>query len=564
MAATANNPLPVDSEVPLQEETLWQRFLDWVRTELVWYAGSFSFHLLALSVLLLLPNVGQQDNLDDNPVLVSKADEEVAKKEEEWKFNKPDIGEIDDAQPEKLIVDPTLQPPPQEDQKAESNDNSPVFERKGHGDPNGVKGLGPSDGAMAFGHGPKLIGPGDMGPVLGRPDGTGPGGLGRGDRRAKVGRRGGNPHTEAAVNAALVWLANHQFYDGHWSLQHYVDNCKDKSCSGTGEVPADAGATAMGLLPFLATGETHLAKGPYKEHIRRGIDWLIRNQQPDGNLAKGAVQMMYSHGLATIALSEAYGLSGDRRVGMAAQGAVNFILNAQNTADGGWRYNPKDPGDTSVVGWQLMALKSAHMAGLNVGGSVFSGTSKWLDSVAVHDGAEYAYQPGNPSSNTMTSVGLLCRQYLGAKRDSPMLTGGMSYLLNHLPDEGFPNVYYWYYATQVMHNMSGYEWDTWNRKIRELLVHSQVRGVDQCANGSWAPEKDAWGRHGGRLMTTSLSCLTLEVYYRYLPLFKPETSGGEGAAVAAAPAHGAGARPGKATKTPAAKKAVSDTIDLGL
>ncbi len=85
-----------------------------------------------------------------------------------------------------------------------------------------------------------------------------------------------------------------------------------------------------------------------------------------------------------------------------------------------------------------------------------------------------------------------------------------------------PNVYYWYYATQVMHNMSGYEWDTWNRKMRDLLVHTQVRNVDQCANGSWAPEKDAWGRHGGRVMQTSLSCLTLEIYYRYLPLFKAD------------------------------------------
>ena len=70
-----------------------------------------------------------------------------------------------------------------------------------------------------------------------------------------------------------------------------------------------------------------------------------------------------------------------------------------------------------------------------------------------------------------------------------MLTGGMAYLMNHLPDEGFPNIYYWYYATQVMHNMSGYEWDTWNRKMRDLLVRTQVRNVDQCANGSWSPER---------------------------------------------------------------------------
>ena len=207
--------------------------------------------------------------------------------------------------------------------------------------------------------------------------------------------------------------------------------------------------------------------------------------------------------------------------------AVDFILNAQNEADGGWRYNPKDPGDTSVVGWQLMALKSAHMASLNVGGSVFSGTSKWLDSVAVNNGTEYAYQPGQGSAPSMTSVGLLCRQYLGAKRDNPMLTGGTAYLMKNLPEEGFPNVYYWYYATQVMHNMSGYEWDAWNRKMRDILVRTQVRDVNSCANGSWAPEKDAWAKHGGRVMSTSLSTLTLEIYYRYLPLFKADTGGGD-------------------------------------
>ena len=253
---------------------------------------------------------------------------------------------------------------------------------------------------------------------------------------------------------------------------------------------------------------------------------------------------MYSHGLATIALSEAYGLSGDKQVGVAAQEAVSFILNAQNAADGGWRYFPKEPGDTSVVGWQLMALKSAHMAGLDVGGSVFSATSHWLDSVAVHDGTEYAYQPGQGASNTMTSVGLLCRQYLGAKRNDPMLSGGTSYLLNHLPDGDFSNIYYWYYATQVMHNMSGSEWETWNRKMWDLLTHSQIRNVDECANGSWAPEKDPWGRRGGRVMQTAFSALTLEIYYRYLPLFKVETGSDERDAAAA---QGTTAKSGKAS-----------------
>jgi hypothetical protein len=353
--------------------------------------------------------------------------------------------------------------------------------------------------------------------------------------------------TERCVTAALVWLANHQAADGSWSLKDYNRRCFDNTCTGQSTISSDAGATALGLLPFLAAGQTHKSKGPYKEYIRKGVEWLIRHQQPDGNLAKGSTQMMYGHGLATIALSETYGLSGDKQVGMAAQGAVNFILNAQNTADGGWRYNPKDPGDTSVLGWQLTALKSAKVAGLNVGGAVFSGASRYLDSVAVNDGAEYGYQPGVGSSNTMTAVGLLGRQYLGVKRDSPMLTGGVKYLMNNLPDENFPNIYYWYYATQVMHNMSGFEWDTWNKKIRDILSRTQIRDTNSCANGSWDPAKDAWGKLGGRVMATSLSTLTVETYSSRNPwIFNLDSANGNSVSDGVAKPKGNGdGKPGK-------------------
>jgi hypothetical protein len=335
---------------------------------------------------------------------------------------------------------------------------------------------------------------------------------------------GGTKHTERAVPAALLWLAHHQAADGSWSMHDYTKQCKDKTCTGQSDISSDAGATALGLLPFLAAGQTHKAKGPYQQVVLRGLEWLMQHQQQDGNLGKGSSQMMYGHGLATIALSEDYGMTGDLDARAAAQAAVDFILKSQNPKDGGWRYNPRDPGDTCVLGWQLTALKSAHLAGLDVGGDVFAKASKFLDSVSIRNGAEYGYQPGMVSSPTMTAVGLLGRQYLGAKHDNPMLTGGAAYLMKRLPNAEQPNIYYWYYGTQVMHNMGGNEWDTWWRKIRDNLVRTHVRDVTSCAYGSWDPAKDAWGKRGGRLMETSLSTLTLEVYYRYLPLFKPEAS----------------------------------------
>ena len=238
----------------------------------------------------------------------------------------------------------------------------------------------------------------------------------------------------------------------------------------------------MGLLPFLGAGQTHKTKGPYRRNIEQGLIWLVRHQERDGNLAKGCTRPpMYSHGLATIALCEAYGLSGDRNVGTGRPAAVNFIIAAQNKNDGGWRYNPGDPGDTSVVGWQIMALKSAQMAGLNVGGSGGSGSifelaGKWLDLVKTgpYD-SQFQYQPGSGATPTMTAVGLLCRQYLHAKRDDPMMIDGVKYLMNNMPDVKMHNVYYWYYATQVLHNYSGYEWDTWNRAMRKLLISTQSK-----------------------------------------------------------------------------------------
>ena len=351
-----------------------------------------------------------------------------------------------------LDVDPTLEKPGHEAQEAEYNDDSKVFEHKGGGTANGSKDAGASGGggAMAFGPGPKVAGALGIGMGLGTGknygsggDGKGFGGRGSGSREGNVGHRwrhqthrtGGDRRPGLAGQSPGLPTAI-------GACKTYAQQCKPgtRPAPAPGDIPADAGATAMGLLPFLAAGQTHKSKGPYKDTVYKGIAWLIRNQQPDGNLAKGAQQMMYSHGLATIALCEAYGLTGDKEVGHAAQGAVNFILNAQNAADGGWRYNPGDPGDTSVVGWQLMALKSAHMAGLDVGGRVAgrpspAPASGWIRSPYTM-APSIPTSPAEPPSNTMTSVGLLCRQYLGAKRDNPMLTGGMAYLMNHLPDEG--------------------------------------------------------------------------------------------------------------------------------
>ena len=294
--------------------------------------------------------------------------------------------------------------------------------------------------------------------------------------------------------------------------------------------PARAPARSGPMRPPRRWGQTQMAKGPYQRKIAAGIQWLIAHQEPDGDLSAGGPQM-YSQGLAAIALCEAYGMTRDSRVGGPAQAAIRFIQSGQNV-QGGWRYiHGCDDCDTSVYGWEMMALKSALMAGLHVDPITLEAGRKYLALASARDAGRsdseelgmFSCTPGGGPTSCMSSVGLLICQYMGESRTSPVITGGVQYLMANLPGKAQRNIYYWYYATQVMHNLCDSDWDTWNRKIRRILVESQCK--TGCASGSWdplLPDKDAWGGAGGRLMVTSLSALTLEVYYRYLPLYQLE------------------------------------------
>jgi hypothetical protein len=277
----------------------------------------------------------------------------------------------------------------------------------------------------------------------------------------------------------------------------------------------------------LAAGQTHETKGPYRKNVYNGLFWLMRNQKRWGDLSGGEKPedaRMYAHGLATIALCEAYGMTRSKVIGNSAQAAVNFIQSAQHPGTGGWRYTPGQQGDTSVLGWQLTALKSAELAGLNVNARTFDGARRWLKSVAKGEkGGQFAYTPEVSATPSMTAVGTFCSLLLGSKPDDPAIAEGVKVLAANPPSLNPRNAYYVYYATHVMHRMDDAARNQWNRQLRDILCKSQVQ--EGCAAGSWdpdKPEKDAWGEAGGRLYTTSLSALALESHYRYLLINKPE------------------------------------------
>ena len=363
-----------------------------------------------------------------------------------------------------------------------------------------------------------------------------------GDVKAMLIRRqGGTVESEKAVAAGLDWLARHQRPDGSWSLDTH-SQCLGDGCPPDSAMVSDVAATGLAILPMMGAGHIHTKQSKYSESVRRGLGWLMKQQQRDGEmfLGGGFNSKMYTHAIATMALCEAYGLSKDPKLRTAAQRGLNYIGKVQSLSDGGWRYYEGQPGDTSVFGWQIFALRSGRLAGLVTPKNVVKGCHRYLNLAQTDDrGVTYSYLPGGGINPVMTAEGLLCRQYLGWPRTHPAMKMGTMLVAADLRESRERNIYYWYYATQLLHNMQDKDWKEWNLKVREGLVVMQRTGTG-CDRGSWdgnQPQPDVQGRRAGRLYTTALSILTLEVYYRFLPLYRlpnEEVSLGEPSAAPAA------------------------------
>lgn len=347
--------------------------------------------------------------------------------------------------------------------------------------------------------------------------GAGLGGRDAGHRARLVKEDGGTKTSEVAMEAGLIWIANHQRPNGAWLFDHREGPCQGQ-CRNPGTVASTTASTGLAILSFLGAGYTH-REGPFQRELDKGLYYLtgrMLNTPHGGDMQEGT---MYAQGIATLALCEAYAMTGDDTLRPFAQKAVDFIVYAQNPKTGGWRYFPGQPGDTTVLGWQLMALRSARMAELDVPEEVIYKATRYLDSVQDGDGqyrgAFYGYQSPDRTNFTTNSVGLLCRMYTGWERSNPALMHGVDAIAKQGPSRN--DMYYNYQATQVMHHWGGKQWRKWNATLRDYLVRSQARHGHEF--GSWYFD-DKHSAQGGRLYNTAMAVMTLQVYYRYLPLYK--------------------------------------------
>ncbi len=338
--------------------------------------------------------------------------------------------------------------------------------------------------------------------------------------RIKWGHKyGATAESENAVDEALRWLAEHQRPNGSWSFDLELDPCGGRCRNGkdAGETPTPAtAATGLALLAFLGAGHTH-HDGEYTETVRRGIYYLrgIASETEAGlDWQRGS---MYGHGIALMALSEALSMTteGDQRdsdlVRLVSRGAW-FSVIAQHD-NGSWGYVPGSPGDTTLTGWQVLSLLAAKRTGAELQTNTLRDAKRFVLSTSAEKQYSFGYQ-GPPGKPTTTAIGLTLMLYLGESPDYTPFYDALTRLADRGPT--LTNVYHDYYGTLALHHSRHLDWDRWHTKLRDHLVAKQETSGHE--KGSWH-FKDEWGDIGGRLYTTAMCAMTLEVYYRYLPLY---------------------------------------------
>jgi hypothetical protein len=351
------------------------------------------------------------------------------------------------------------------------------------------------------------IGPGDLPePLTYRP----------GVRRRVMPLNGGKKESEEAVLRGLRWLVKNQNPDGSW---------------GKGGGPVQAAMTGFSMLSFLGHGETPVS-AEFGPAVQKALEWVLENgRKNDGHLCmqpQFSQQGVYAHAIVAYALGEYYAMTRDQRAEDLLKKAIGYIVDGQGP-DGGWMYSyDKSESDTSVSGWQIQALKAAHLSRLNIDGvdNALDKAMLNLKRVQGKDGG-FGYRNAAQEKYSLTGVGVLCTYFWKQEKDKSV-RDGVEYIMDHTKKD-FPvkydgekaDLYAWYYNTQACLMIGGAAWNNWNRWFQDEIVKHQSR------DGSWPPmagkavgdfQQNVDGN--GPTYRTNFCILMLEVYYRYMPTLK--------------------------------------------
>ena len=286
---------------------------------------------------------------------------------------------------------------------------------------------------------------------------------------------------------ALQHLARTQLPDGSWTDKPY------------GAEPA---VVALSVIAMLAHGDEP-NYGPYAENIRRGLDFVLKQQAKEtGYIGRS----MYNHGFSTLALAEAYGVVDDARLGPALENAVRLIINSQDrNPSGAWRYSPESQdADTTVSGAQVVALFAARNAGIAVKEENIQKGLKFFARCQTPEGGT-GYTSSSGPNGTRSAITALCYS-LAKDKTSPVYQAAFRYLERAPQDMSYVQ-YNLYYVSQAFFHAGPKYWRDWNLK--------NIRSLSQSQNTD-----GSWDGQFGTTFATAGSLLSLALNYRYLPIYE--------------------------------------------
>lgn len=361
---------------------------------------------------------------------------------------------------------------------------------------------------------------------------------GRSSQKEKVKRSamfGGGERTLDAMEKALAWLAAHQNPDGSWYFMpgHEAlkpgDKVQPKAAEKEGVVVPNThlkninSITASAILAFLGAGYSETS-GKYKRVVSNGIRFLNRSvKNLISKKKKPHFDRNYGTGMVLMALAEA-SIFGSSPTTKANANAIAELLLSYYKGEKGWGYNGAGE-DFSVSGWIALGLKSARQAQLpamndKITKDFYKTYGEWVTEQTNPDsGLGHYREPKGNGSQAMGYVGMFQKQFLGFPKNDPFLMKAAEVGIKNIPQlfvaKGDLNEYNIYYGTLASFQQQGEFWKKWNAAMKKTLVTRQLPGDPEKLGGSWHPSGRHVGEHGGRVMTTALFCLCLEVYFRY-------------------------------------------------
>jgi squalene cyclase len=294
--------------------------------------------------------------------------------------------------------------------------------------------------------------------------------------------------TRKAVDKALAWLKDQQNRDGSWG---------------------NTAVTSFALLAFMANGHVP-NEGLYGPEVAKGVRNLLASARDDGYLVGPRGGNMYCHGMATLALTQVWGMTGDEEVKKVLKKAVDLIVKTQNH-EGGWRYEPAPTGaDISVTIMQVMALRGAKDSGLHVPDETMKRAVAYINRCRDPRSGGYRYQPYASGPGFARTAAGVCVLQLSGDYEAKEIAQAVEYLER----TGDDYQHYWYghyYAAHAFHQVGGKKWEDYYRRMRERLL------ATQRTSGEWSERMEA---HVGPVYQTAIAVLILSVPANYLPIYQ--------------------------------------------